>query len=688
MNNPASKPSASRAVWGAIALLLSMLFIAFLALIFGNGAAPQLLADPGPVVRWGLPLIRGLQDLATATAIGSLALACFAGVNDTWQLRRLQNLAAGGAAVWALSGVAVVVFTYLSVTSVPISTSATFTQGLWLFTGTIALGQALALNTIIGAITATAALMAVRLRSTLLVLAIAVSGLVPLAVSGHASGSQNHAMAVNAIGLHLLAVTVWVGGLVAVLAVAGKDEQNAKTWISRYSSLALMAFAVVAVSGLGAAMVRITTIDGWFSNYGLLVLFKAGVLIALGLVGAWYRLRLSRATQGIKTFWQLAIAELALMGGAMGLATALARTAPPGGRLNVANPTPAQLLTGAKLPPELTAERWLTAIRPDLIWLLVCLFGIGLYLVGVWRLRRRGDSWPAIRTLSWVAGMLALLWITNGSMNVYEEYLFSVHMIAHMSLTMAVPVLLVPGAPVTLISRAVEKRTDGSWGVREWVLWAVHTPWARLVSNPIFASINFAASLVIFYFTPLFGWATRDHLGHEWMVVHFLITGYLFVQALVGVDPGPKPFPHAVRLIILLGTLTFHALFGLALMQGSGLLLPDWYGAMGRTWGQDPLTDQQTGGAIAWGIGEFPAAILTLLVSVQWSRSDAKEAKRKDRASDRAGNRDVEDYNQMLERLAARGSANEARRNAEFQQRATQQQQKRAADIEYFGGDE
>jgi putative copper resistance protein D len=99
-------------------------------------------------------------------------------------------------------------------------------------------------------------------------------------------------------------------------------------------------------------------------------------------------------------------------------------------------------------------------------------------------------------------------------------------------------------------------------------------------------------------------------------------------------------------------------------MQGQGLLLADWFGAMGRTWGQDPLADQQTGGAIAWGIGEFPAAILTLIVSVQWSRSDAREAKRKDRASDRAGNQDIEAYNQMLANLAARRERAEVAHNA------------------------
>jgi putative copper resistance protein D len=116
--------------------------------------------------------------------------------------------------------------------------------------------------------------------------------------------------------------------------------------------------------------------------------------------------------------------------------------------------------------------------------------------------------------------------------------------------------------------------------------------------------------------------------------------------------------------MILIGTLTFHALFGLSLMMGNGLLLADWFGAMGRTWGQNPIMDQQTGGAIAWGIGEFPAAFLTIMVSVQWANSDARDARRLDRASDRSGGADLEAYNQMLASMAARRDAAEARHEA------------------------
>jgi putative copper resistance protein D len=89
-------------------------------------------------------------------------------------------------------------------------------------------------------------------------------------------------------------------------------------------------------------------------------------------------------------------------------------------------------------------------------------------------------------------------------------------------------------------------------------------------------------------------------------------------------------------------------------MDGASLLLPEWYGAMGRLWGSTPIADQHDGGAIAWGIGELPTAVLTIIVSVQWARADQRDSTRLDRASDRSGNQDLEDYNAMLDRLAKR----------------------------------
>jgi putative copper resistance protein D len=140
------------------------------------------------------------------------------------------------------------------------------------------------------------------------------------------------------------------------------------------------------------------------------------------------------------------------------------------------------------------------------------------------------------------------------------------------------------------------------------------------------------------------------------MIVHFLIVGYLFVQALIGVDPVPYKLPYPFRLLLLLATMAFHAFFGLALMEGTGLLLADWFGATGRDWGPSALQDQQNGGGIAWSIGEIPTFTLALIVAVQWSLSDKKETKRRDRNADRTNEAELGEYNAMLERLAEKNS--------------------------------
>jgi len=636
----------------SIALFFFLTFALVLATIIGlqiTGAAnPFKLVDPGAVVRWGLPLSRSLTDIAMATSVGALVIAAFVFAEGSKQLRTAMNVASIAAIVWTLAGMLEFNFVYLNVTGSAFTFAQRHGDGIWLFATTVELGQYLALNILGGAIIAVLALAFQRLTAAALIAALGFLALVPIALTGHASGTANHGMAVNALGLHLLAIVLWVGGLITLALVRSRREVS-QLHFQRYSSLALFAYVVLGASGLISAALRIGEPTNWLSSYGLLVILKTAIFVVLGVFGAVYRKRLLLAGS---SFWRLVSTELILMGVAMGLATALSRTAPPLNATDLVGTTPAEILTGSKLPPEFNYETFFTQWKPDLIWALVSLGGIWVYLAGVRRLRARGDSWPIGRTISWVAGMLFLFFVTNGSLNAYQEYLFSAHMIGHMMLAMGVPTFLVPGAPITLLSRAVEKRNDDSRGVREWALWAVHTKYAQLIANPIVAAILFASSLVVFYYTPLFAWSTHEHIGHEWMVVHFLITGYLFAQALIGIDPGPVRLSYPLRIMLLIGTLAFHAFFGLSLMSGESLLLPDWYGAMGRTWGETPLEDQHTGGAIAWGIGELPTAALTIIVSVQWFKSDAREARRLDRASDRGGNQDIEDYNAMLSKLA------------------------------------
>jgi putative copper resistance protein D len=647
-------PFSNRSVAASLVASCGLLVAIILGLAIGGGADPLQFSDPGPIIRYGTPIAKGLMNLAMAIAIGSLVLAAFAANDKSVVLRKLLNLAAVSAAIWAVVGSVHFLLSFVSVSGASFSLEASFSQGLLVYATEIELGISLALNLLAALVIATLALMVSSLTGTLLTAALGLASLIPLALIGHASGTKDHSLAVNSLGLHLVGIVVWVGGLIALYAIRPELKGSSKPIAQRFSSLALVSFVLVGISGIGSTYVRIPDIQSLASPYGLLLALKVSFLIGLGVFGAVYRKGILEKIDQKGSFFKLALLEISIMGLAIGTGTALARTAPPVDQGAFITPTPAQLLTGEYLPPELTLETFFTVSKVDILWLVIAIWAMGAYLVGVRVLKNRGDSWPVARTASWLLGMSLLIFTTSGSLNAYQEYLFSVHMIAHMSLTMAIPVLLVPGAPVTLLMRAVQKRSDESKGVREWVLWAVHTKPAMFIAHPGFAAVNFAASLVIFYFTPIFDWATREHIGHQWMIVHFLITGYLFVQSLIGIDPGPARVSYPFRLVTLIAVMAFHAFFGVALMTGSGLLLPDWFGAMGRTWGLSPLEDQQQGGAIAWGIGELPTIALAIIVSWQWFKSDRRDSVRLDRASNRTGNQDLDSYNQMLDRINQR----------------------------------
>ena len=644
-------------------LVLAALATVLAGLAYGGGAAAPLLLDPGPVVRYGLPIAKMLVNIGAAGALGALVLAGFALDAKRPEYNRALDVAAGSAAVWTVASGATALFTFMSVFSQEFRLDNEFGELLANFLTATELGQAW-LTSMLVAAAVTALAFAVRNQTVLAFVAVlAAYGMLPPTLQGHRGGTADHDAASTSLYLHVLFAAAWVGGLLTIVFIRSTVDRARMTVIlTRYSTVALICFMVVAISGYVSAQIRVQSIENMFTPYGGLVVVKVLALLALGLFGAlerrWMIGRMSRpAARERPWFTLLVLAEIAFMGIASGAAAALARTATPVTEVSagdLADPTPAEILTGRPLPPAPDFLNYFTLWNIDLLWLLACGFGIAFYVMAVIRLKRRGDSWPWYRTVLWIAGLLVLFWATNGGVNLYQKFLFSSHMLGHMTIGMIVPLLLVPGAPITLALRAIKKRDDGSRGIREWLMILVHSRFFAILANPIVAAVLFTVSLWVFYYTPLFSFATTNHVGHEFMVVHFLLVGYLFVQSLIGIDPSPQRFPYPVRLVILLATMAFHAFFGLAIMTGTGLLLADWYGAMGWDTGGTAIQDQQSGGGIAWSVGEIPNAILALAIVYLWSRSDARETKRLDRQADRDGDAELEAYNKMLADRAKR----------------------------------
>lgn len=660
-------PASSYRAAGLLILATATAIGLVAALAFGGAADEQTLQDPGALVRWGLPVARTINNISAALMIGPMVLALFALKPGERPFETAMDTASIGAAVFTVSAAATGFLTFRDAfAGVQFSLDAQFGEQLGRFLFALPLGQAWLMTTIMGAVVTILAFAWRSWTPVLLTAIIALAALLPMAQQGHSGELSGHVVAVNSILLHTVGAAAWIGGLMLLIVLHLTKGFDPQALVRRYSSIAIAAFFVVAVSGIVRSTVGLGSWEGLWSPYGLIIVAKAVLLVALGLLGAWYRARLIPRLSGVRAssrFWMLVLGEVALMGLASGAAAALARTPPPVGETAAVRQTPAEILTLSPLPPEFTLDKWFTGWDLDILWAVAAALGAFFYIAGVWRLHRRGDRWPIHRTVFWMLGLLLLVWVTCGPINLYQDYLFSVHMLGHMVLSMAIPLLLVSAAPITLALRGIHKRDDGTRGGREWILWAVHSPFSRVVTHPFVAAGIFVASLWAFYFTDLVRWAMYEHLGHEWMVIHFLISGYLFVMSLVGIDPVPYRLPYPGRLITLIAVMAMHAFFGMAIMMQEGLMVAEWFGAMGRTWGPDPMFDQYIGGGIAWSVGEIPTLILAITVAIQWSRDDTRVQRRNDRNADRTGDAELEEYNAKLAALAARDER-EAQRGA------------------------
>jgi putative copper resistance protein D len=632
-------------------------------LLGGAFAAPVAgLPDAGAVVRWGLPIVRAIHDLAAASTVGLLVVAATIIPEARGTSRRITaaRYACGSGVVWVVAGLVGLVFTFASISGTPLSDPAFGTQ-LQTFVFQLEFLRVAAISSAMALVVTTGAAVVRRRQGIVALAALSVLAILPLSLAGHAAGAVSHDTAVNSLALHLVSAVVWVGGLLALAMLRPLLGKSLAVSVQRYSTLAGWCFAAVAVSGAANAWIRVGSIGNLATTYGALVILKVVALVVLGVAGWQQRRRVvgriaSDPLAG-RLFGRLAAIELVVMGAAFALGTALSRSAPPVPDTPVVTTDAAYGLTGFLAPAgPLLGSDWFTVWRIDWLWFGVSALAVALYLVGARRMRARGDSWPVLRTISWILGWAVFVWSTCGAPGVYGTILFSVHMLMHMTVSMAAPILMVLAAPVTLALRTLTPRRDKTLGPRELLLGLLHSRFLAVLGNPVAASAIFFGSLVVFYYSPLFELALRTHTGHVLMTLHFLLAGYLFVWVLVGIDPGPRRWPPSLLLLILFVTISFHAFFGVALTGGTTLLAPSFYTSLHLPWDVDLLADQQNGGAVAWGLGELPTLILALLVTVAWVRTDAAETKRHDRKADRDDDAELKAYNAHLAVISERAN--------------------------------
>jgi cytochrome c oxidase assembly factor CtaG len=310
--------------------------------------------------------------------------------------------------------------------------------------------------------------------------------------------------------------------------------------------------------------------------------------------------------------------------------------------------------SGDTAPPPFSVAEIFTQIRLTSLLALFLVIAGAVYLYGVHRLRQRGDHWPRGRTVAFLLGGLgSIAAVTVTGLEAYDTTLLSVHMVQHMVLSMVGPIFLALGAPVTLALRTLPAAN------RKVLLAVLHSGAARVLTFPLVAFGIFVANPFVLYFTGLYR-ATLEHAWlHEFVHVHFIVTGCLFFWPLLGLDPLPNRWPYPARALLMVLSVPFHTVLGLTIMQSKTLLGGDWYPSLGLDW-SNPWNDQVVAGGILWAGGELVSVTMLGILIIQWIRQSEREAKRIDRALDRA------------EAAAAAGTAVGANRQTAFGTISTQ----------------
>ena len=542
--------------------------------------------------------------------------------------KALRNTTSIAALIWAITTGALIVATLANILGTDLS-GALDPTSMRSFISQITLGKYMFAQLCLALLVAA---IAIRIRgvagaSALLLLSLA--AIIAPVFESHSASSGSHALAIGSLVVHVVAISLWVGGLVAITFLRAQDRAIA---LPRFSALALWAAIAVSASGSANAWSRLNFQSAWSSDYARMVLLKILLTVALIFFGYLNRRQLKGSLKlDGKQLGRLLSVEVLIMAVTTFVGSKLSTMQPPL-RAESSVLDPGLAVAGIATPPPPNLWRLISLYDPDALMIGALITAVALYIRGVIILTRRGDKWPVGRTVAFALGISAIDYATSGGLGVYAKFSFEYHMIAHMLLGMVAPIGIVLGAPITLALRTLPQgRTSQERGVRGTLIALLHSKPAAVFTNPVSALALFDGSLFVLYMTPLFGNLMQSHLGHLVMSVHFLLAGILFFHVIIGIDPNPRKVPHIVRIVILFAAMSIHAFFAVALISTSTLLDQGYFASLQTPWNLDLLADQHAGGSVAWAMGEIPILLALVATFIQWMRDDSRETKRIDR---------------------------------------------------------
>jgi len=241
----------------------------------------------------------------------------------------------------------------------------------------------------------------------------------------------------------------------------------------------------------------------------------------------------------------------------------------------------------------------------------VVAFTVFAHEVGLARLRATSLATRSARrrrrSYLFYAGLFVLLLAVVSPIDYWSSSYFFVHMIEHLLIAFAAPVLIVAGAPWIPLMFALPVRTRRRVG-----RFCYLSPKAafvraigRFIRNPMVALISFNAAMLVWHIPYMFELAERNNFVHI-VLMHgsFIVTGILFWLQIIPsypVKPARGPLWQAGAVIVTNLVMTVMAI------SMSVLTAVSWYPSYAHIPGVtlSAFADQQIGAGVLWVCGDF-----------------------------------------------------------------------------------
>jgi putative copper resistance protein D len=259
----------------------------------------------------------------------------------------------------------------------------------------------------------------------------------------------------------------------------------------------------------------------------------------------------------------------------------------------------------------LLGRNLLTKWQLDAVARVVLAVVAAAYLTGVALARSRsGTRWPLRRTGSFLLGLAVVGFATNGSIAVYDQVLFTAHMIGHLALVMVAPVLLVAGHPLSL--RLAAARPER----RERIARRAQGRIVSFLTAPPVALASYTVVIVGSHLTGLMDTIMRNAWAGQLEHAVYLLVGCQFFVLVVGQEPIRWRLGTPARWLLLAVAMAVDTFTGIVLLQGTQAIamVADPHVLV------DPLSDTRTGGAIMWFGGDALMITVMIVLAADWLR--------------------------------------------------------------------